>query len=160
MGRLADVEDFNAWLGEQPHAHKLVVFGNHEYNAPWKGRAAELLSNAIFLCDSSIMLDVAGARRPLSVHGTNFAWPMKTTNPHYDQVGAGSADVLVCHGPVAGYADGGKGCTELWRLVRRLKPRLVASGHIHFAHGVAEGRFDLTGATFVNAANAGAGSHT
>ena len=26
-----DAEDFNAWLGELPHAHKVVVEGNHEY---------------------------------------------------------------------------------------------------------------------------------
>merc|ERR1711977_505540 len=35
-GKAADAEDFNAWLGEQPHKHKFVVLGNHEANAPWR----------------------------------------------------------------------------------------------------------------------------
>ena len=35
---------------------------------------------------------------------------MKSRNPTYEAVADGSADVLVCHGPVAGYADGGSGC--------------------------------------------------
>ena len=79
--------------------------------------------------------------------------PMKSRNPNYEAVGA--ADILICHGPVMGYADGGKGCAELLRLAKRLRPRLVVSGHIHAAHGVSEGAGVLRGTTFVNAANAG-----
>ena len=79
---------------------------------------------------------------------------MKSANPFYDA--AVGVDVLVCHSPVAGYVDGGHGCAQLRRLVRRTRPRLVVSGHIHHAHGQEEGWFDLTGTTFVNAANAGA----
>ena len=39
FGKLEDAIDFNAWLGEQPHAHKVVVFGNHECNADWAREA-------------------------------------------------------------------------------------------------------------------------
>lgn len=153
MGHEEDAVDFNAWLGELPHAHKIVINGNHEYNAAWKGRAAEMVSNATFLKDAAVVLP-GGCR----VHGTDFAWPMKSRNPNYEAVGA--ADVLVCHSPVDGYADGGKGCAELLRLAKRLRPRLVVSGHIHFAHARVEGRgTQLRGTCFVNAANAGK-SHT
>jgi len=86
--------------------------------------------------------------------GTNFCWPMRSRNPVYEAL-EGPVDILVAHGPACGYADGGKGCSELLRLIKRLRPRLVVSGHIHFAHAVVEGRFDLAGTTFVNAANAG-----
>ena len=48
---------------------------------------------------------------------------------------------------------------ELLRLVQRIRPRLVVSGHIHFAHAVVEGWGELAGTTFVNAANA-RDSHT
>ncbi len=41
-----DAVDFNTWLGELPYAHKIVVNGNHEYNASWKRQAASILSNA------------------------------------------------------------------------------------------------------------------
>jgi len=158
MGAIEDAEDFNNWLGEQPHAHKLVILGNHEYNAEWHTRAGQIFSNATLLRDSSITLNSPGAARPLTVHGTNFAWPMRSRNPNYDAI-PDSVDIVIAHGPVKGYADGGKGCPELLRLAKRLKPLLVVGGHIHFAHGVEHGRFELIGTTFVNAANAG-DSHT
>jgi len=154
MGHEADATDFNAWLGELPHKHKIVVNGNHEVNAAWKARAGSLLSNATFLRDSAVTLPDNG----LHVHGTDFMWPMKSCNPTYDAV-AGRVDVLVCHSPVAGYADGGKGCPELLRLARRLRPRLVVSGHIHASHATAEGNYGLRGTTFVNAANAHRSHH-
>ena len=169
-GLLDDAEDFNNWLGEQPHAHKLVVFGNHEYNASWKDNATRILSNAILLRDNAVTLEVHAFSRTsghgsttaaqlqpqqLRVHGTNFCWPMRSRNPIYDQIGGDAIDVLVAHGPVAGYSDGGKGCNELLRLARRLRPRLVVGGHIHYAHGTAQGRERaLAATTFVNASNA------
>ena len=118
-GRKADVVDFNAWLGELPHAHKIVVNGNHECNAPWKARTAAILANATFLRDAAVTLPGSGLR----VHGCEFAWPMKTSNPTYDAVADGSVDILICHGPARGHADGGSGCAEVLRLAERLRPR-------------------------------------
>ncbi len=48
-GKKEQVEDFNSWLGELPYRHKIVVNGNHECNAVWKGSVKKMLSNAIFL---------------------------------------------------------------------------------------------------------------
>ena len=152
MGLIEDAEDFNEWLATLPHTHKVVVNGNHEANAAWKKRASDVFSNATLLKDTAITLQTP-KKTPLTVHGTEFAWPMKSANPNYDAI-AGSVDVLVAHGPVNGYVDGGKGCSELRRLVERLKPRVVVGGHIHSAHGVQQGSFGLTSTTFVNAANA------
>lgn len=159
MGHLEDAEDFNEWLATLPHTHKVLINGNHEYNAEWKKRASDVFSNATFLKNSAITLRAGGdGARPLTLHGTDFAWPMKSTNPNYDAIN-GTVDVLIAHGPVKGYVDGGKGCPELRRLVERLKPRVVVGGHIHFAHGCQQGKFGLAGTTFVNAANA-RDSHT
>lgn len=127
MGDMDDCADFNLWLGEQPHAHKIVVFGNHEHNAEWKADADRLLCNATLLRDASVTLEVRGGRQ-LRVHGTNFCWPMRSRNPVYDEIAEGTVDVLVAHGPVAGYADGGKGCAELLRVAQRVRPRLVVGG--------------------------------
>ena len=63
-------------------------------------------------------------------------------------------DVLLCHGPVKGYCDGGSGCETMLGHIERLNPRLVVSGHVHSAHGVAEGKGRAQGTRFVNAANA------
>ena len=156
-GLLEDAEDFNAWLKEQPHSQKIVINGNHECNADWKIRATDVLSNATLLRHEAITVPAKMPKRKVQIHGTDFFWPMSSANPYYDAIS--EADVLLCHGPVKGYADGGKGCTSLLKLVQRLRPRLVVSGHIHFAHAVEEGRGRLAGTTFVNAANA-RGSHT
>ena len=96
-------------------------------------------------------MDVRG--QAVRVYGTEFFWPMKTPNPYYDGIPEG-LDVLVCHGPVKGYVDGGKGCETMLTHVERTSPRLVVSGHIHFSHGIIQGSGHCGATTFVNAANA------
>ena len=168
-GKRDDAVDFNAWLGELPHQHIFVVLGNHEANAPWRKEATALLTNATLLCGEAASIaaparsvasveadctDGAGSTESIVIFGTDFFWPMpKGTNPHYAAIPEG-VDILVCHGPVAGHADGGSGCKDLLRHCERTRPRLVVSGHIHSAHGMSEGRGQLKGTTFVNAANA------
>lgn len=157
-GRREDALDFNVWLGELPHRYKVVVFGNHEANAPWAAEAASLMTNATLLRQSVIELptppkEVGGAPQILRVFGTDFFWPMKTPNPHFDQIPA-DTDVLVAHGPAWGHVDNGSGCKELLRHVERVQPRVLCSGHIHGAHGVCQGKGSLRSTTFVNAANA------
>lgn len=162
MGLEEDATDFNVWLGELPHPHKLCVNGNHECNAAWKGEAYSMLSNATFLRDESVTIRVAKPDGvtivPLRVHGTEFCWPMRSRNPAYEAIAVGSSDtpidVLVAHSPVKGYVDGGKGCAELLRLAERLRPRAVIGGHIHHAHDVQQGQGRLSEITFINAANA------
>ena len=155
MGDEDDANSFGAWFGALPHKHKILVHGNHEANAPWAKQTRSLVPSATFLQGSSIDLahPLAADRPPVVVHGTSWFWPMKSRNPHYEAVTA-PCDVLVCHSPCAGRVDGGVGCGELLRLARRLRPRLVVSGHIHTAHGVVERD---GGIVFVNAANASEG---
>ena len=64
---------------------------------------------------------------------------------------------IVCHGPEAGYVDGGSGCSFLLQHVARARPMAVVCGHIHQAHGIARGREadGVGGTVFINAANAG-----
>ena len=101
---------------------------------------------------------------PLRVFGTDFFWPVKegTTNPYFGQIPARGCDVLVAHGPARGFVDGGSGCAGLLRRVHALDDvRLVVSGHIHHAHGVARAvrARDGRGVVFANAANAGGAHH-
>ena len=51
--------DFNNWLGELPHKHKIVIAGNHEIGwakVPFDLKQ-KMLSNAIYLEDSEITID-------------------------------------------------------------------------------------------------------
>mmetsp|Transcript_36500 Transcript_36500/g.66898 ORF Transcript_36500/g.66898 Transcript_36500/m.66898 type:complete len:286 (-) Transcript_36500:45-902(-) len=141
-----DAEDFNCWLGEQPFAHKVVVNGNHEHNADWQREVETIVSNAIVLKNSSC--NVCGLR----VYGADFCWPMRTESPIYAQIPKGT-DIVIAHSPAKGYVDGGHGCSALLWAMGRVRPRLVVSGHIHDAHGIAMARGALRGTTFVNAAN-------
>mmetsp|Transcript_4600 Transcript_4600/g.6292 ORF Transcript_4600/g.6292 Transcript_4600/m.6292 type:complete len:238 (-) Transcript_4600:56-769(-) len=147
FGKEEDAKDFNDWLGELPHKHKIVVNGNHESNATWSNKAEEMLHNAKFLLNSQITVGVRNVN--VRIHGTQFFWPMNSANPYYDKI-SDPVDIFVCHGPVAGMVDGKLGCKMLRQTVERLKPILVVSGHIHQAHGQCEG---LGGIQFVNAAN-------
>lgn len=152
FGRKSDAIDFNDWLGEQPMAHKLVVLGNHEANAEWVDAASSILSNATLLRDQTVRLP-----NGLAVHGTEFYWPVEADRaifqPPYGRI-PGDTDVLVCHGPCAGHADGGMGCVAMLHHAERVRPLLVVSGHIHQARGVSAGTGEHAGITYVNASNA------
>lgn len=124
--------DFGAWLAEQPHKFKIVVLGNHENNSSWNRRVAELLPQATVLRQSSLVLGENGPK----FFGTDFFWRCVGSNPHFDQIPE-DTDVLIAHNPAEGCADGGKGCSSLLAAVRRVRPALVVSGHVHFARGAA-----------------------
>jgi len=157
FGRKDHAVDFNSWLGELPHPHKIVVNGNHENNACWKDQTKSILHNATFLRNEHCT--IAG----IKVYGTDFFWPVATggINAYYSQIPA-DTEILVCHGPVAGFCDRGSGCPAMLKVVQRMQPnglRLVVSGHIHSAHGVKKGTWmsGCRGITFVNASNCGGG---
>lgn len=191
FGRQEHAEDFNAWLGEQPHRHKIVVNGNHENNAPWQSRARALLSNAVFLKNEAVQIprlrldgapctlqDEEEGEGALTVFGTDFFWPMQAGhhNPHYDSIPS-AVQVLVTHGPVQGFVDGGSGCPAMRAKCEELaggggdgdghtcgrRLQLVVSGHVHSAYGVTQGdglgvghgSIRLRGVQFVNAASVG-----
>ena len=146
MGREEDAVDFNDGSRAAPRTRSSSTATT---STTRRGRRARRqCSNASFLRDTAVTLP-----NGLRVHGTGLLAD-EVAQPNLHAVADGSADVLVCHGPVAGYVDGGSGCAELLRLVRRLRPRLVVSGHIHASHAVVEGRGGESGTTFVNAANA------
>ena len=206
-GKEEHAVDFNSWLGTLPHRHKIVVNGNHENNAEWKARTPEILSNATFLRQSSVTVE------GLLIFGCEFFWPVAKggVNAYYEQIPKDAA-VIITHGPVHGYVDGGSGCRAMLSVVKgmcrgaRAGPeqqpgagpeqepgagpeqgleqepaevpapapapvspppaasartpsglKLVVSGHVHRAHGLAAGSWlgGCSGVTFVNAANCG-----
>lgn len=155
FGKVEHAHDFNEWLGTLPHKHKIVVNGNHENNADWKDLTPEILTNAIFLRQSGV--EVEG----LKIFGCEFFWPVAKdgVNAYYGQI-PDDVSVIITHGPIQGYCDGGSGCRAMLRVVQKLAKqqlRLVVSGHVHQSHGVAQGTWmgGCSGVTFVNAANCG-----
>eukprot|EP00586_Coscinodiscus_wailesii_P018642 CAMPEP_0172507092 /NCGR_PEP_ID=MMETSP1066-20121228/201208_1 /TAXON_ID=671091 /ORGANISM="Coscinodiscus wailesii, Strain CCMP2513" /LENGTH=136 /DNA_ID=CAMNT_0013284481 /DNA_START=199 /DNA_END=605 /DNA_ORIENTATION=- len=121
FGKYEEAVDFNAWLGTLNYDTVVLVHGNHDANASWKKDADAILSNATILNDQSLDLD--GFR----IHGTQFFWPCRWSNPSYELISP-RTDVVIAHGPAYGFVDNDCGCRALRRAVERVKPRLVVSG--------------------------------
>jgi Icc-related predicted phosphoesterase len=153
------IVDFNAWLGELPHRHKIVVPGNHEFLLEADPVKRSLLSNATVLIDEGIEID--GLRiwgspvTPLysGAFGLSAAGDRRQL---YAQIPK-DTDVLITHGPPYGILDSApgsgvhSGCQELLDAVMRIHPKLHVFGHVHGAHGI----FETSQTTFVNAAMLG-----
>ncbi len=157
-GRPDEIERFDRWLGTLPHAHKVVVAGNHDFlfeRDPARARA--LLGSAAYLEDS--LLEIGGLR----IWGSPwqpwfFDWAFNLARgPELAAKWAlvpDGVDVLMTHGPPAEVLDRtandeGVGCRDLSRALERIRPRLHVFGHIHESYG----RLERDGTTYVNASN-------
>jgi Icc-related predicted phosphoesterase len=154
---LSAIEDFNEWLGELPHRHKIVVPGNHEFFLESNPERRSVLDNANVLIDESIEiegLNIYGS--PMTpLYGAAFGKPShKDRQRHWNNV-PDDTHVLVTHGPPFGILDLSPdqaermGDPELRKRVRELPSlKLHAFGHVHGAHGSVE----QEGITFANVA--------
>merc|ERR1712048_369072 len=102
---LEQLKDFNDWLAEQPHPHKICIGGNHDgaLVALGKDGVQKLLSAATYLEDNTV--EVLGLR----IHGSPLSTGKSANNAFqaqggYDEIGAAAAipsalDILLTHGP-------------------------------------------------------------
>lgn len=142
-----DVANFNNFLARLPHAHKIVIGGNHDHRLardPKKAKA--LLSNAIYLQDQSVVIS------GITIYGAPwqpifndqacdaFALPRgKALREKWDMIPPG-VDILVTHTPPLGILDQdgpvSHGCSDLADAVARIQPGYHIFGHIHDHHGM------------------------
>jgi Icc-related predicted phosphoesterase len=144
---LSAIEDFNEWLGELPHRHKIVVPGNHEFFLESNPERRSLLDNANVLIDESLQiggLTIYGS--PVTpLYGAAFGKSSaKDRERHWRKV-PNDTHVLVTHGPPFGILDRPSdeaermGDPELRNRVSGLPSlRLHVFGHVHGAHGAVE----------------------
>lgn len=152
--------DFNDWLGEMPHAFRVVIPGNHDAVVEVQSRC-QLISNATLLINHGI--EVMGLK----------IWGSPTTPLLGEAFGVASdedraklysripsdTDILVTHGPPYGILDKAvgsehhAGCKQLLVAVRRIKPMIHVFGHVHGGYGT----FSSSDTLFVNAALPGHG---
>ena len=153
---IAEIADFNTWLGELPHQHKIVVPGNHEFFLEADPSKRSLLTNAIVLVNEGTESD--GLRiwgSPVTpLYGGAFGLSSAADRRRlYAQIPQ-DTEVLITHGPPYGILDSSpdpglhSGCHELLDAVVRIRPKLHVFGHVHGAHGI----FQTDHTTFVNAA--------
>ena len=149
--------DFRRWLDELPHAHKIVVAGNHDVafeRAP--EFAISLLGDDVtYLQDSGITIggvNIWGSPWQPAFNDWAFNLPRGAALARMWNLIPDGTDVLITHGPPMTVLDevpgqGHLGCADLWKRVREVSPRVHAFGHIHEGSGM-ESR---DGTRFVNA---------
>lgn len=153
-GSIRAIADFNAWLGELPHRHRILVPGNHDrfLEDPANRR---LVSNAIVLINEGTVVE--GLRlwgTPNTPVGPGFCVPSAEERRRIYARIPSETDVLISHGPPRGILDRAPGSSfhsgdqELLDAVTRVKSRLCCFGHIHGAHGL----FGTRDTLFANAA--------
>ena len=143
-GDLEELAEFDAWLGSQPHPHKVLVAGNHDFafqREPAEARAR--IRSATYLQDGEVEIE------SLRIWGSPwqpwfFDWAFnlergEEIRAKWSLIPAG-VDILVTHGPPLGHGDRtfdarSVGCADLLEAIRRLQPRLHVFGHIHEGYG-------------------------
>lgn len=157
-GSLAQLEAFDRWLARQPHRHKVVIAGNHDWG--WQetpARARSLLRSAVYLEDAETTIDglrIWGSPWQPWFYDWAFNLPRGPAIAAKWALIPAGIDVLVTHGPPLGILDRTSrgedvGCADLLAAVQRVRPRLHVFGHIHEGYGTVV----RDGTRFVNASN-------
>lgn len=158
-GELYQLKDFNLWLSELPHTHKVVIAGNHDFSFEdhRKEEAKSLLTNCIYLEDSEVIIDgVKFYGSPVQPWFHDWAFNKRRgeqIKKYWDAI-PDDTEVLITHGPVYKIHDkvipfGEEvGCVDLLNRIKELKNlQLHVCGHIHCANGIKK----VGKKTFINA---------
>ncbi|KAG6360064.1 hypothetical protein INS49_011120 [Diaporthe citri] len=155
-GTLEELQAALDWLKAQPHAHKIVVAGNHDTildpaRDPGDERVRLDWGDITYLCNESATVQCSNGRKllvfgsPLSPRYGNWAFQY----PRPEDVWAGAlpdgVDILVTHCPPRAHLDLlSLGCSHLLREIWRARPRLHVFGHVHEGRGQEWVGFDET----------------
>jgi hypothetical protein len=157
-----EVDRFLGWFASQPHEHKLLIAGNHDWLYQRDPDMVTLLlqkhQGITYLQDSGI--EVQGVKfwgAPWQPWFMSWAFNLPRRGQWLRDVWnliPIDTEVLITHGPPHGVldqVDGGEhlGCEELRIRLATVKPRLHVFGHIHDAYGTAQSRTTV----YVNACN-------
>lgn len=140
------VSRFARWLDAQPHQHKIVVAGDHDFlfeSDPLLARSL-LPRNVIYLEDAGV--DIEGVHfwgSPWQPWFWGFAFNLQrgaALRRKWELIPA-ATNVLITHGPPQGSCDRmgngtNVGCEELALAVERVRPYLHVCGHIHDSYGI------------------------
>lgn len=156
-GSAEEIIRLNNWLGTLPHAHKIIIAGNHDFLFETDpDLARSFVTNAHYLEDSAVEIDgLSFWGSPITPWYYDWAFNRRDAELRTAWSGIPSEiDVLITHGPPFGILDKTRagehvGCGHLLRELERVQPRLHVFGHIHESYG----RMERDGTVFINASN-------
>ncbi|MEI6893295.1 MAG: metallophosphatase domain-containing protein [Colwellia sp.] len=156
VGGVNELYDFNYWLGNQPHQHKIVIAGNHDWcfeSDPKESKS--ILTNAIYLQDESIIINgikfYGSPWQPWFLDWTFNVERGEKIRKKWSLI-PNDVDVLITHGPAYGVLDkviSGEyvGCEELKKVIDKINPKFHVCGHIHEGYG----EIKKDGVNYINA---------
>jgi len=157
-GTVAEISAFAGWLESQPHKHKIIIAGNHDWLFERDPAQARSLIEpwAHYLQDSTVEIDgIKFYGAPWQPRFGDWAFNVnrgRAIRSKWDLIP--KCDALITHGPPWGVLDYVKdgaphlGCEELGEAVGRAKPQVHIFGHIHGGYGE---RRAPNGIHFINA---------
>ena len=168
IGEVADILSFNTWAGKQK-VPVICIAGNHDRSFQFDSSVKELLTNVIYLEDSTTFL--RHAEKIFKVYGSPwtpwFGGEYWAFNAHRgEEIKAkwdlipDDIDILITHGPAYGQVDyvqeqSGQlhsvGCQDLLDSIKKLKNlKLHVGGHLHLCGGKQSQKLGIQ-TIFVNA---------
>ncbi len=157
-GTISEIEGFLEWFEKLDYRYKIFIAGNHDFyfEKEEEHKIKKIIpDNIIYLNDSGIEIEgkfIWGS--PIQPWFFDWAFNRKRGEEiliHWNLIPE-NTDILLTHGPPFGILDKTVrgvhvGCEELQNIVKKIKPKIHAFGHIHEDYGVIE----KENCTFVNA---------
>lgn len=143
------VRTFNDEMAAQPHEHKLLVGGNHDWPLQLEAEIARTMLTAVtYLEDSGVTIDgVKFYGSPWQPDFRFWAFNLQRRCPELKAKWAAipdDTDVLITHSPPFGILDLSRssyenvGCELLRRRLETFSPKLHIFGHVHEGRGQEE----------------------
>jgi len=148
-GYRSEVEKFLDWYYELPHKHKIMIPGNHDFFFEEYYEAAKNYCenrNIHLLIDSGIELEgIKFWGSPITPYFNNWAFNRfrgSSIEQHWNKIPE-NIDVLLTHGPPANMENylslvmegEDVGCEDLYKVIKRVNPKINSFGHIHEGYG-------------------------
>ena len=155
-GSKFEVKDFLEWFESQPHKHKVMIAGNHDFwfepgnprnrtLMPDENPRAIIPDNIVYIEDETVEIEgikIFGSPWTPWFHSWAFnAHRGEECKKHWDLIEPGT-DIIITHGPPSGThlercRNGDMvGCADLARTIAEIQPKICAFGHIHEAYGI------------------------
>ena len=145
-GTRNETKNFLKWFQEQPHKHKILVPGNHDFYFEKTHNLMIVPSEIHLLIDTGV--EIEGIKfwgSPVNPGLNNWAFNRergKQIRKHWDLIPQ-DTQILITHTPPHGILDEidsgiNLGCEELAHILPSVQPDYHLFGHVHPAYGSLE----------------------